>query len=242
MLFATQNDQLIWNSTAKFGMYYKFSIVFIIIGLFSIGKTAFLNIKNRMYNPLVFIFIQVIVSILFAFLISNINVNKINLIHIPLIICCIQGIIVFSSLFKKPIYHYVILVYTISFIAFTSFYFTSYNDAIAEPFQYGVKEVVHSAIEKTDSTICIDKDIFYSNILFATQTPVTTYLSTVTYDPNLPTDATPISFDRFIFGFDTAKLNTNYVYIIKNSDKDYFNKNNFNIETYGNYSIAYFNN
>lgn len=242
MLFATQNDHSIWNTTPKFGMYYKFSIVFILIGLFSIGKTAILNIKKKVYNPLTFIFIQVIVCIIFAFLISNINVNKINMIHIPLIICSIQGIVVFSSLFKSPIYHYVIFVYTISFIAFTSFYFTSYNELIAEHFQYGVQESVHAAISKTDSTICIDKDIFYSNILFATQTPVTNYLSTVIYDPNLPTDATPISFDRFIFGYDPAKLNNYYVYIIKNSVQDYFIKNNFKIETYGNYSIAYYNN
>lgn len=240
-LLITQNDQLIWNSTPRFGMYYKFSILFVIIGLCSIAKTAIINIKNRTYNPITFIFLNIIVCILFACLISNINVNKINMIHIPLIICCIQGIICLSSLLKRHAYLYgIVFIYAFSFIAFISYYFNSYHSSIEEPFQYGVQESVHAALSKTDSTICIDPDIFYSNILFATQTPVTTYLSTVTYDPNLPTDATPISFDRYLFGYDVTHLNKDYVYIIKNCDTNIFTENNFVTETYGNYSIAYF--
>ncbi|MFA9377133.1 MAG: ArnT family glycosyltransferase [Lachnotalea sp.] len=241
-LFTTQNDQLIWNSTPRFGLYYKFSIIFIIIGLCSLAKTSIVNIKNRTYNPLLFIFINIMVSIVFAILISNINVNKINMIHIPLVICCIQGIITASSFFKKAIYPFVILAYTFSFIVFLSFYFTSYNSEIKEPFQYGVEETVAAALSKTDSIICINSDIFYSNILFATQIPVTNYLSTVSYDPNLPYDFTPISFDRFVFGYDTNTLDNNYVYIIDNNDLNDFTDKNFQCDTYGNYSVAYYTN
>lgn len=240
-LFTTQNDQLIWNSTPEFGLYYKFSIIFIIVGLCSIGKTAITNIKSHSYNPITFIFVNILVSVVFALLISNINVNKINMIHIPLIFCCIQGITNTSSLFKKPIYKYVVFAYSFSFIAFISFYFNLYNFHIQEPFQYGVEESVHAALTKTDSTICIDNAIFYSDILFATQIPVTDYLSTVTYNPNQPSDYTPISFDRFVFGFDVNNLNTKYVYIINNSDSNLFKDNNFNIESYGNYAVAYTN-
>lgn len=238
-LFSTQNDDLIWNSTAQFGLYYKFSIVFIIIGLFSMLKNIFYNIKSRSYNPISFILINVIVSILFGILISNINVNKINMIHIPLLICCVQGIITTSSFFKKPIYSYVIFAYCISFIAFLSFYFDIYNLSIQEPFQYGVVESVKEAVSKSDSTIYINPDIFYSTVLFASKLPVTDYLNTVEYEPNTPNDSTPVSFDRFVFGYDTDQLDTNNIYIIENEESDHFVDEGFTIETYGNYSVAF---
>lgn len=241
-LFTTQNDQLIWNSTPEFGIYYKFSSIFIIVGLCTITKSSISSIKSRSYNPITFIFTNIIISIMFAFLISNINVNKINMIHIPLIICCVQGVITVSSLFRKPIYKYAIFAYTFSFIAFCSYYFNLYNLSINEPFQYGVKESVNAAVEKTDSTICINNDIFYSNILFSTKIPVTDYLSTVQYNPDLPSDFTPVSFNQFTFGYDTSNLDKTYVYIIDNNDISSFVDNNFSIETYGNYSVAYYTN
>jgi 4-amino-4-deoxy-L-arabinose transferase-like glycosyltransferase len=238
-LLITQNDHLIWNSTPYFGMYYKFSILFIVIGLISIAKTTFSNAKEKTYNPKAFILINVLVSIMFALLINNINVNKINMIHIPLIICCIQGIISTCDFFKFSLYKYVILLYLLSFIGFSGYYFNNYHKDIAEPFQYQANEAVQSAMNKTEGTICINKDVFYSNILFATQIPVTRYLDTVHYDPNFPTDATPLSFDRYVFGYDTTHLDKNWVYVIKSEDSATFIENGFSLEAYSGYAVAY---
>lgn len=241
-LLATQNDNLIWNSTPEFGLYYKFSIVFIVIGLCSISKTAIRSIKAKSYNPRTFIFCNVLVSIIFALLISNINVNKINMIHIPLLICCVQGIITASSFLKRPIYSYVIFAYLVCFIAFFSFYNTIYNVYIQEPFQYGVEDSVNAALSRTTSKIYINSNIFYSNVLFATKIPVTDYLATVKYNPELSVDSTPISFDKFVFGYNVEFLDNNYVYIISNDDISYFTEKGFVIESYGNYSVAYYEN
>ncbi|WP_099469187.1 ArnT family glycosyltransferase [Konateibacter massiliensis] len=237
-LFTAQDDGLIWNSTSEFGIYYKFSLIFVVLGLYSIGKTAVLKIKSRSWHPFTFVFINILVSVLFGLLISNINVNKINMIHVSLILCCIQGIVTASGFFRKSIYPYAIFAYAMSFIAFLSFYFYQYNNYIQEPFQYGVTEAVQATSEKSGSTIYVQPDIFYSTVLFASELPVTEYLKTVVYDPNLPEDFTPLSFDRFVFGYDVNELDEDCIYIINNDKINIFTENGFTIETYGNYSVA----
>lgn len=239
-LFIKQNDDLIWNATKEFGLFYKFSNLFVVVGFCSIAGLSFNSIKNKKYHPFTLVLTNIFVGLIWGLFISSVNINKINLIHIPLILCWVQGIITTSKLFKKPIYSYIIFVYLVSFVAFSSFYFNIYHLSIQKPFQYGVMESVQAAISKTDSTICVNKDIYYSNVLFASKLPVTNYLASVSYDPNLPNDYTPLSFDRFTFGYDIDNLNEKNIYIISNDEINIFMNEGYTIETFGNYSVASF--
>lgn len=238
-LFATQNDGLVWNSTVDFGFYYKFSTIFILIGVCSLIYKVIVSLRKRHYQPVTFLLINTLVGTLFGCLISYINVNKINMLHIPLLFCCIEGILTATSFFKRNITVYIVALYTVCFVAFLSFYFYSFNNLIQEPFQYGVVDSVKAAMKKENSTIYVNSDIFYSTVLFASKTPVTNYLETVKYNPDLPGDSTPVSFTQFIFGYNKKKLTKDSIYIIPNEEASLFLENGFTIDDYGNYCVAY---
>lgn len=182
-LMVFQNDNLSWSTTNNFGMYYYITTPFIVVGLILIIYRSIKAIKNREVDKnnnylIVFVLIQIIAAIPMMFLICNVNVNKINNIHIPLIICGIYGVYYLSNLISKHFLKITTLIYLISFIFFIAAYIntppyfqSSRKDAIEYIKQQGANDKIVNVY-----------DTFYSNFLFDTQFPTDEFVRTVKYN------------------------------------------------------------
>lgn len=240
-LITKQDDKLIHNSISQFGLYYKFSLPLIIIGIVGSAKNIYNSLRNKDFNMEFFMLTNIVSAFVLAVLINPINVNKINCIHIPMIFYCAYGIYVIANKININIYECLIVVYTISFIAFTSYYFNQYQEDIGVKFNKGYNLAIQSAIDKTDYKIYITKKISYPKILFTTKLPVDEFIKTREYENYNGSKLRIKKFGRFIYGFDTNNIDNNSVYIIENQLINEFVEKGFKIETYDNFSVAYNN-
>ena len=110
-----QKDNLGWNSISPYGITYIFSLPFTLIGII---KSFKINRDNKeIYKNIINIWF--IASLLLLFVIEP-NINRINIIMIPIIYYTIVGI--FEVCNNNTITILIIIVYLISFILFTREY------------------------------------------------------------------------------------------------------------------------
>ena len=90
-MFIKQDDGNPWNATSKFGLYYPGWICFAVLGLIVMVIRTVRNWREHLVDVL--ILIQGFAACVLASLIS-VNFNRVNMIHIPIIYCMVQGICV----------------------------------------------------------------------------------------------------------------------------------------------------
>ena len=139
-IFINQTDNLIWNSTDQFGMFYKISLPFTFLGVATIITRVVNSIKNKRFCYEALILLAAFSSALTCLMISNLNINKSNSFHFfTLIFLCI-GVNQTSKLFRN--YNHVkkaiICIYAIMFMSFSAFYFGNYQEAISSDFRHGI--------------------------------------------------------------------------------------------------------
>ena len=236
-----QNDGLLWNTTSEFGLYYGFSIPFALLGAVVAGKNLIKSIKERTYNIQVFIIIQFVCAVIFGTFVQ-VNTNRINFIHIPMLVLIAVGIEWLIACFKSEIKYAVIVAYVVSFVAFFMYYRSSYADQIAVVFQSGLSEAVQEAEmhcqEEDTGKICVTDTVSYSKILFLTEVPTDEYRNTVVYT-NFPSAFLNVSdFGNFHFGYDMECLEAGNIYIIPSCQQSVFREKGWNVKTFENFSVA----
>lgn len=221
-----QNDDLYWNSTSEFGLYYKGTLVLFLFGLCICLKKAFLSLKERTFDGSVLCLIQLVMGAALGCLIE-VNVNRINCIHIPIILMIVIGLSELVKLLQREYKHAMkitVILLLSSFFLFEHFYFTTYRNEINTMFQDGLKEAVAYAMERSEEMepesgdIYLTRDFSYSKILLYSKLPVDKYIKTVEYT-NYPSSFLDVSsFDKFHYDFDT--ITSESVYIIPSDSAD----------------------
>lgn len=239
-VFLNQSDGLIWNSTDKFGLFYKISSPFIIIGAIKIITTTVKSTQKRVFTYEAFIVLGMLSSILTCLLIANLNVNKSNSLHFFTLILLTVGIketfVIFKNYLIVP--KAIVCIYALFFIFFSSFYFGSYNEQISNSFRYGVQDAVKYVKNHNYDNICVDSSIYYPQILFYDQTPNDVFKKTVKYS-NYPSAFLNVKeFGNYKFGIDYYNLEDDKVYITSNDKKDVFISNGYNVVEFKNYLVA----
>lgn len=174
-LLLTQNDGLIWNNIPGFGMIYIISLPFVIIGFIRDFKE-----KNR-YS---YIFkIWFISAFLLLFVLSDANINRINILIIPLIYYAVSGIY-FCTEKSKNILMVISVIYILLFIGFEVTYFSMNNNG------YTFVDDVEDVIEYVNS-LDVDNIYFeycfkepYIYVLYYTQCDTYEFINTVEYFDN----------------------------------------------------------
>ena len=241
-ILINQHDGLIWNSIFDFGLFYKISLPFIILGAVKITSVALCQIKLKKFCIEVILLLGMSCSLFTCLLIDNLNVNKANSLHFYILIMLTIGIKEAFSIFKKYIIikKAILFSYAMSFIFFFSFYLSDYNNQISYDFRSGLEDAVQFA-KQLPSDICLDSSIYYSQVLFYDQTPTDVFLNTVEYSNYTSAFLHVEKFSHYEFGFDPENLDPEKVYIIKNEMEEIFLKESFKTETFENYSVAYNN-
>lgn len=174
-LLLTQNDGLIWNNIPGFGMIYIISLPFIIIGLIY-------DLKEKNNYSIIFR-IWLLSALLLLFVLTDANINRINILIIPLIYYAILGIY-FLIQNSKMILIVISTIYVFLFIWFEITYFSLKDNGYV--FVNDVKDV----IEYVDN-LEVDEIYFqyafkepYIYVLYYTEYNTNDFAKTVEYFDN----------------------------------------------------------
>lgn len=148
LLVETQQDRDIFN-TANTGIYYYCSIPFLITGVIAAVIRFVKNWKNKIYQAADFMLLWFVAACSVASVISYVNVNKINCVHLVIIYFIVDGVSIWCDKISKKLMYLVIPVYLISFAIFGHWYF----DADKHYFYYGYEDALEYAESVTDGEI-----------------------------------------------------------------------------------------
>ncbi len=233
-LFINQDDGRVSDVTPLFGLYYKFSNVFIVIGIFTGGILELAkSIKEREARYSFFVLDLFICSLLLGSL-TEIFFSRINIIHIPLTYYLASGLWYLIKHFKNHSKEIVVFVYGVSCLAFMIYYVTYHDDNVAKAYGDGAKAAIEFANdlvrgnEKPKETIihCLS-GVSFTQVLFYNEYPTDKYIEEVEY---ADLDATggsriPLAFGRYDFENQVlekkvASLSSGDIYICSTTDYD----------------------
>lgn len=236
-----QNDNNIWNQVPEFGLHYKFALVFAGVGLIYSLADALKKIKNKIYNPYIFMILQFFMLSIAAVIVDKCDTNKLNLLHIPMITFTAIGIYLLCMVIDKKLFFALFGIYIISFAMFEYTYFTDYQTEMAKEFNNGVIEATEYAMDITDEQICVSDKIYHSQLMFASKIPAPEYVSSVVYK-NYPSIWLEVdTFGQFKF-LDKEKVPEkleNKVYIWQKEDREYFENSGYKTVQFDNFIVAY---
>ncbi len=254
-LFVTQNDGHLHNSIPGYGFMYLFALPFVCIGLFKLLVIFFSkeklpsainsegsSIKNadnkkpfKNQNSLI-ILSWFFVSVLLASLITEININRINIIFLPTISLISLGIFFIKRkvrILQIPI----IVLFSGAFIAFSASYFSTYPQSIGPKFYESFDEAINYASHVAKDKIFVTNSISYTEVLFFEKINPYVFTSTVNYiNPGAAFQAVG-SFGRYIFDYVDSDTNHDCM-VIHNSDQHLFSSNEYDIKSFKYYSVV----
>lgn len=243
-----QSDGLIWNSPEKYGLYYPYGIVFVLMGVVGTIRRLFQKIKWKQYAPELFVILQFACGLILGTT-SHVNVNRINIIWFPLLLMEGCGLDIFcrmSGKFLARIYEKcskrvvsiaVASVFLISFIGFEHYYFTDYKKPIEIAFDGGMKEALIEA-EKSGKTIHINRMGMYPKVLYYSRMPVNEYMTTRVFSDYHPM---PQSAGNLYFDLNAAVPDKNGVFILQEDfDCSKFIQAGFHFKHYGSCIYAFY--
>jgi len=234
-----QSDDMAWNGTSKYGIYYSGTLSFFALGMFYCIKTSLEKIRQKKEAPELLFLIQVGCGVLLGLLIYT-NINRNNILFIPMMIVAALGAYYLCSLIDLRYLILPAVFYLCMFIGFEHYYFTEYKEILGYYFCDGLEAAVKEAITY-DGQIYVSYGLKHSDILFLAEVPVTEYIETVEYYnyPHAYLEAR--SFGRFSYDFDPAVPDTEAIYILNQSaDTAPFEQAGFILHTHGYYTVAHY--
>ncbi len=228
-ILVTQYDGLKWNSILPTGTIYIFSIIFTIIGAIdSFKKEKKAEIKYS------FIFnIMFIVSIILA-IICEPNINRLNIIMIPIIYYTLVGIYLVIRDRKKVAISIAIL-YMMSFGLFITCYLQEDCDEYGT-FASDLEEVIQYVDNLEGKQVVIDENVNYIYILFYSKYNTRNFVDTVEYENKYVEFRKVNSFGKYHFD-KISDFNDNCVYVIKKSNRDLYTLDNHKIKEFKKYVV-----
>ncbi|MBQ9733506.1 MAG: hypothetical protein IJV74_04645, partial [Clostridia bacterium] len=195
-------------------------------------------IRGRKFCPEVLVLIQLLVS-LPQLLLVKINVNKVNILFIPIVILIALGIYFACSLTFRHVLTAVLTMYLVLFAGFEYYYFTRYNDECKPHFDYGFEQALDVAMEK-GGQIYMEQGTYYPKVLFYSQTPVTEFREKVQYVFYPSAYLVAVEFDRFSLWANPYVPDMTGAYVL-HSDADFgpLAELGFTFEEYGLYTVVY---
>ena len=236
-----EGDGLIWNSLPQYGMFYRFSWPFMILGGVRMAVRAGKGLKARQFTGEGLLLLGLLCAALVSLSLDYRNINKANSLHLYLLVLLAFGVDwVFDFSKAHPVLPWgVVAVYAVAFGLFVNTYFTTYNDDIDVQFRYGVGDAVAYVRQQGFESVAVDSTVVYSHILFYDQTPQPEFAQTVEY-ANYPSPYLSVSsFGRYTFGVDMNDLGPNTAYILHVSSYDAFRDAGYAVEEFGLYGVAY---
>lgn len=231
-----QTDGSEWNEAGKYGILYLASLPLWVLGIFSSIEKMWKERGRPCLEGLMMIWFAG--GILLGVLV-HVNVNRINIIFLPLIFFIAKGAMQMCDHFGKPAKLLLPLMYAVLFASFMCYYVTEFPGRIAYFFNDGVESALE-AVENREGDVYLDESIFHSQVLFYTKTPQKDFEETVVYKQYPATYLHAKSFGRYNFYVDAKKADSSANYILRNpGDIEVFQNLGYTLEKHGVYTLAY---
>ena len=186
-------------------------------------------------------------SLIACVMLTHVNINRINSIHIYTVILLAYGLYTFWELGKaatqmkyvaKTVFVVAVSVMIFSFCSFANYYFNEYNNEISNPFNQGVEESITYVNEKGFESVCVDSEIYFPQVLFFDKTPTTEYTQTVEFSYYPAAFVGVRSFSKYTFGIDYSDLGRYSAYIVNSEHAYFFEEAGFTVEKFGKFSVC----
>lgn len=236
-MLTTQSEGNIRASFSQFGFYYLFSLPLMLLGLVRVVRDCFSLWKRRVHTLETYVLIQLFAALVAALLLNTINANRVNTLHIPLILLCAVGVREICNLNWKLAGQALVALYCVCFLAFTGFYFGEGQTQLSGYYRPGTKEAIAYAQELTDDTIVCRMHGRYSIVLYYTKMPLDRYFSTLKIQEDNPPE--PASIDQFTFESPNDTSVGDAVYIVEDDELSVYTAAGYTIEPFGRMAVAY---
>ena len=238
-LMKIQSDNLPFDGTEKYGIYYSGTLSFFILGTYFCVRRCLKTIFKREYTPEFLLLLQVAGGIMLGLLLVRTSIYRNNILFIPMVLVAALGICHLFELINIKELAVPVLYYLIMFIGFTHYYFTEYSDLMDYHFCRGLEAAVEDAVSY-EGPIYYSRGIEHSRMLFLTKEPVWEFIDTVEYYMYPHPYLEAKSFGRYNCDFDPAAPDVNVTYILnKNADWALYEEQGFVVHYYGEYAVAH---
>lgn len=215
-LYIKQDDYNLMSAIPAFGMYYLYSFLFILIGIYDVIMTVWNNRKRKQFGYEMFLLIWLMIYSVIC-LVNPVSMNRANGMNLAVLFLVIRGSYYAGQVLKRPwIKKSIVILYLASFCLFMNYYFTKYSDTIKEIQLAGAKEALgYAAVIKEESgsdVIHVTGRLRHSQVLFYSEYPLDLYMATVKWK-NYPSRWL-IAEEFGNFRWDTEMGYTNGVYVI----------------------------
>ena len=236
-LLLIQDDGLPWNSIPFYGTHYVISLPFFAIGIFAMFRKKGFKLD--------FLFFNWFVASLLMLALMSANINRINIIFIPIIYFVILGIYTIVDNIRYS-WIPVFATYCIVAVLFLFTYFGSYQETIGYYFFNGLGNAITYSEELNSKTIYVSAGINapYIYELFYNQTDPLLYLHSVTKQNEGSAFEWINGYHKYKFiKINIYDLDNNSIYVIEKSEAEkaevLYNDANFNY--FENFAVISFN-
>jgi hypothetical protein len=215
VLLLNQTDGLIYNAFEPYGYFYKVTFPLAVIG----AAIVFQNERLKSSPKTSLLLLWLIACIIFGIL-QPVNINRINNIFIPLLIC-IAVAIDWLGRNIKLILPLSICGFLIAFLSFTIDYHSqNYSDQANVKFHAGLLPAIQYATKISPGAICVTDriDMPYIYVLFVETSNPSSYLNTIQYIDASNSFRKVRSFLRYTFGKENCPSQPDMVYLLRTDD------------------------
>ena len=255
-IFISGDDGRGYNVIPEFGFYYRGGFLLSLLGM---GVIVYDTVKGHYpsRNALGLVILWLAIAVLTAIMVPP-NINRANLVWLPLVICAAYGLYRLSGLAVSGgggsilsvvsrrvlpgIACVALVVYlAVSFIAFTGAYFGDWSERRIYLFAPSYPEALRHILRHTDEneTIYLTPGEPSTYVLFYAKPSPQMYLDTVDIVKKNIWHQKVISFGRYVFGFDEKAMREGNAFLADNDELDRFPLSRFSVVRFDFYSAVY---
>lgn len=238
-LMKAQYDYIPVDATERYGIYYKGTLTFFLLGTYLGVRKCLKGFWKREHVPECLLLLQAAGGVALGLLLVRNNIYRNNILFIPMVLIAALGIYgLFEMVDIKEIV-LPILYYLVLFSGFTHYYFTEYGKEMDYYFCRGLQAAVEDATSY-EGPIYYSRGIEHSRILFLARVPAQEFIDTVEYYMYPHPYLEAKSFGRFSCEFNAEAPDVNATYILnKNVDWAVYEANGFDVRIYSEFAVAH---
>lgn len=231
-------DFLNYNAIPAFGTLYKMSIPLVLFALIEIIKKVIKTVNQKEFSLDLWMLLSFIITFGVGLCISELNINKLNAIYIPMIYFA-SRFLYNSSKNLKPLAIIAIFLYVVHFVIFMNYYFTDFANCDLMYFENDILSASEKAESLEKPQIYVEDCLNQTYIYTLVQTPISPY----EFQENLRIEnETVMEYGKYRFEI-PQEMNKNAVYIVKNEEiVRQLVENEFEKEKFGEFYVLWIKN
>ncbi len=233
VMFTSQDDGRVSDVTPMFGLYYKFSNCFILIGIVACFRDFVTSCKKKVMDNSAFIFILFVCAVILSS-ITEIFFSRINIIHIPMTYFLVLGIWFIKDLLGDKVLPVITGVYICCAMAFLGYYVTYHDDNVAKTYNDGcevaidyVENLYESGEAETEAKVHMLSGVGFVETVFYTEYPTDKFIEDVNFadievtgGANMPLTVGKYDFTRAVIEDTALQYYPGDVYVCHDTDKE----------------------